>query len=272
MLLSTCRHSSPKHLNPLAPRLSVNCRLQITTYNIHKGFSHFNRRLMVYQLRACLRAMAPDLVFLQEVVGHHSRMAAIHAHWPSSPQYQFLAAGVWPEYAYGKNAVYEEGHHGNAILSRFPISTWDNFDISAHRLESRGMLHCTVAVPSWPQPLHCVCLHLGLAARWRRRQLLILQEKLEELVPSQVPLIVAGDFNDWSRRSGKIMLHGTALEEVFELTQGKVARSFPAALPLFHLDRIYIRGLVVESAAIHRPRAGGCISDHAALTAVLTYP
>ncbi len=247
----------------------MNNLLHIATYNIHKGFSHFNRRLMVYQLRASLQAMAPDLVFLQEVVGHHTRHAARLGNWPLSPQYQFLAAGVWPEYAYGKNAVYEDGHHGNAILSRYPITAWDNFDISAHRLESRGLLHCTIAIPGWELPLHCVCVHLGLAARWRKRQLVHLHHKLEELVPSQEPLIVAGDFNDWSRRSGKIMLHGAALEEVFELTQGKVARSFPAMLPIFRLDRIYIRGFAVRSAAIHRQRFGGGLSDHVALSAVL---
>ena len=37
--------------------------------NIHKGFSQFNRSLMVHELRERLRALNPDLIFLQEVTG-----------------------------------------------------------------------------------------------------------------------------------------------------------------------------------------------------------
>jgi endonuclease/exonuclease/phosphatase family metal-dependent hydrolase len=29
---------------------------------------------------------------------------------------------MWSDYAYGRNAVYPEGHHGNAVLSRFPLN------------------------------------------------------------------------------------------------------------------------------------------------------
>ncbi|MFZ9649614.1 MAG: endonuclease/exonuclease/phosphatase family protein, partial [Fluviibacter sp.] len=38
--------------------------LSLVTYNIHKGFSQFNRRLTVHDLRDRLRHLNPDLVFL----------------------------------------------------------------------------------------------------------------------------------------------------------------------------------------------------------------
>ena len=44
-------------------------KLHIATYNIHKGFSHFKRRMVVHQLRDSLRALNADIIFLQEVVG-----------------------------------------------------------------------------------------------------------------------------------------------------------------------------------------------------------
>ena len=43
----------------------IQSALHITTYNIHKGFSQFNRRMMVHELRERLRGLNPDIVFLQ---------------------------------------------------------------------------------------------------------------------------------------------------------------------------------------------------------------
>jgi hypothetical protein len=60
------------------------------------------------------------------------------------PQHEFIADSVWHEVAYGKNAVSHHGHHGNAVLSRYPIIAHENLDISAHAFESRGLLHCTI--------------------------------------------------------------------------------------------------------------------------------
>lgn len=243
--------------------------LHIATYNIHKGFSHFNRRLMVHELRENLQGMGADLIFLQEVLGSHEEHALTHENWPGSPQYEFLADSVWPEYVYGKNAVYEEGHHGNAILSRFPILNWGNFDISGHRFESRGLLHCELQIPSWDAHLHCICTHMGLSARVRRKQVAALEKKIEEIVPPDAPLIVAGDFNDWSCRAERIMVNGAHLHEVFEITHGKVAKSFPSAFPLFRLDRIYVRGFNIKEASVHQGLPWSRISDHAPLSTTL---
>ena len=41
-------------------------------------------------------------------------------------------------------------------------------------------------------------------------------------------------------------------------------RSYPAKLPLLRLDRIYVRGLSVASAAVHSGSPWSKISDHAA--------
>src|SRR5450759_3304657 len=117
-------------------------KLRIATYNIHKGFSHFNRRMIVHELRQQLRALDVDIVFLQEVQAVHDHHAQRFRDWPTEPQYEFLADQVWSDYAYGRNAVYDHGHHGNAILSRYPIITSDNEDVSAHAFERRGLLHC----------------------------------------------------------------------------------------------------------------------------------
>lgn len=243
--------------------------LHVLTYNIHKGFSQFKRRMALHELRARLLEISPDLVFLQEVVGFHEENAEPHNDWPRLPQYEFLADQVWEDFAYGRNAIADSYHHGNAILSKLPISRWDNEDISMHRLESRGLLHCEIEIPGWHTPLHAINVHLGLLKRWRAQQLTALTTRIERLVPRDAPLIIAGDFNDWTRRASAQLQSALAVREVFESTGNAPARSFPAAMPVLQLDRIYVRGFDVRLAHVHRGRPWAKISDHVALSALL---
>lgn len=245
--------------------------LHILTYNIHKGFSQFNKkRISLHELRDRLQSVEPDLVFLQECVGFHARLAERHANWPTAPQYEFLAEQVWQDFAYGRNAVVDDAHHGNAILSKFPILRWDNEDVSMHRLERRGLLHCEIDVPGWSQPLHAINVHLGLLKVWREKQLVALVNRIERLVPHDAPLIVAGDFNDWTRRASQGLIRALDVSEVFETYGRGPARSFPAMLPVLRLDRIYVRGFRVKLAHVHRGINWARISDHAALSALLS--
>jgi endonuclease/exonuclease/phosphatase family metal-dependent hydrolase len=115
-----------------------------------------------------------------------------------------------------------------------------------------------------------VCVHLGLWGRHRGVQIEKLRRRIERMVPPSAPLIVAGDFNDWRFRVTHQLAHPLNLHEVFEFAHGRPARSFPVFLPLMSLDRIYVRGLRVDEAHVHRGRTWSRISDHAALTAKLT--
>jgi endonuclease/exonuclease/phosphatase family metal-dependent hydrolase len=243
--------------------------LRIATYNIHKGFSQFNRRMVVHELREHLRILDADIVFLQEVQGLHSGHAEQHETWPDAPQYEFLAADVWRNTAYGRNVVYDQGHHGNAILSRFPIIASHNQNVTHLSFERRGLLHCAIEVPQLAAPLHCVCVHLSLFGRSRRRQLDALASRLEAVIPSDAPLIIAGDFNDWRNRANVLLAQRLGLDEVFVGQEGRPQRSFPSALPMLRLDRIYARGFEVLDAEVHFGRPWSKISDHAALSARL---
>ena len=246
--------------------------LKIVTYNIHKGFSQFNRRLMVHELREQLRALGADIVFLQEVQGSHSGHAETFENWPQEAQQEFLAEDVWQATAYGRNMIYEHGHHGNAILSRYPIKHAFNQDVTHLRFERRGLLHSTIKVPGIAHAVHCVCVHLSLFARSRRRQLDALSGYLEELADPESPLIIAGDFNDWRNEADELLAHRMGLSEVFGGVFGSPqspGRSFPAKRPLLRLDRIYVRGFAVSHAQIHSGAPWSKISDHAALSARL---
>lgn len=242
--------------------------LTIATYNIHKGFSQFNRRVVLHELRERLRELDADIVFLQEVQGEHTGHALRHHNYPAGPQHEFIAAEIWPHAAYGKNSVYSMGHHGNAILSRYPIVQSINHDISAHRFESRGMLHVEV-IASSGRNLHCLCAHFGLFAKGRRVQTQAMIDYVRQAIPHDEPLIIAGDFNDWREHMSHTLANELGMQDVFQMHSGRVARSFPARLPMFRLDRIYVRGFEVVHSHVHASAEWRNISDHAALSAHL---
>lgn len=244
--------------------------IRIATFNIHKGVTHFNARFALHKQRELLRKLQVDVVFLQEVQDVHTHNSKRFTAWPVAGQVEYLADAVWPEFAYGKNSVYPAGHHGNALLSKFPIIKINNQDISAHATEQRGMLHCEIKVPNWNEPLHTICIHFGLFAHWRRQQLETVAKFIEQNVPANAPLIIAGDFNDWSMRGGRAFAKRLHMHEVFEHHTGQSARSFPSWLPLLKLDRIYVRGFSVKHAETHSGATFIQLSDHAVLSTTLT--
>jgi endonuclease/exonuclease/phosphatase family metal-dependent hydrolase len=249
---------------PLAPAAAVPS-LILASHNIHKGLSHFNHRVILDELRQHLHSLEPDLVFLQEVQGARTQPVRRH-HCPPVVQHEFLGAGVYSDVVYGQNATYDKGHHGNAVLSRFPVLDWENINISHHSMEARGLLHTRVQIPGWP-PLHAVCVHLGLFARSRTYQLGRIAERIEERIPHEEPLILAGDFNDWRGQLSAGLERDLGITEAFEQLHGAPARTFPAGIPVLPLDRIYVRGLKVKRAEVFGDGIWAKLSDHAALVA-----
>ena len=243
--------------------------LTVVTYNIHKGMSQFNRRLVLHDIRERLKVLDADVAFLQEVQGKHERNARRHITWPDVGQHEFLAH-EGAHCVYGMNCVYQHGHHGNAIVSRHPIPSWENIDISHHPIESRGLLHCELQVDGWKGKLHCINVHLGLWARSRRFQLEWLCDRIHAAVPDGEPVIVAGDFNDWQKKASDYLGRELGLYEVFERAEGRLAKSYPAQMPMLSLDRIYVRGLNVHAVERHVGPAWSKLSDHVALAARLS--
>ena len=99
--------------------------LRVATLNIHKGLSHFNRRVVIHDLREGLRALQPDLVFLQEVAGLNRRHALRYASWPGEGQHEFLAGSerperrlFWPSGIASAGAMRQWGRQATAFVGR----------------------------------------------------------------------------------------------------------------------------------------------------------
>jgi endonuclease/exonuclease/phosphatase family metal-dependent hydrolase len=245
--------------------------LTLLSYNIHKGFSARNRAFILPQIRAAIRETGADITFLQEVLGSHSAHQRKYKDWPNEEQFEYLADSVWPHYAYGKNAVYDEGHHGNAVLSKFPIVQHDNFDISGRENEHRGILHCRLRIPDVQGEVDCYCTHLGLFRSTRRQQFQRICEWVNSTSAPQAPLLLGGDFNDWQQQACRLLETQLHVNEAYRKHHGRLARTFPSSFPLLALDRIYCRGFEVISAAVLRGRPWSGLSDHAPVLARLAW-
>lgn len=280
--------------------------LRIVSYNIHKGRSAVGSRESLSQLRLGLYGLRPDLLFLQEVQGRNERQSMLHA------QHESLGAALGMDYCYGCNAIRAQTDHGNALLSRYDILTYENQDISDHKLEQRGLLHATIMVGD--TQVHCLVVHLGLFAGGRTRQITALVERIKRMVPAGAPMIIAGDFNDWTNRLAPLFVQQLGLYEVFAVSpQGLATRSmplrhtvkrlgrrlssrsgltgsvhelgvnglarmtppprtFPSAFPWLRLDRIYQRGFAVRKARVLHGLPWRQLSDHSPIFAELELP
>jgi endonuclease/exonuclease/phosphatase family metal-dependent hydrolase len=246
--------------------MSENC-LKILTYNIHKGFTSGNWRFVLHKIRAALLTVDADVLCLQEMQGEHQGHELRISNWPNCTQFEFLAKDAWPHYAYAKNATYNDGHHGNAILSKFPLVSWENINVSPYRQASRSLLHGIVRSPGHDIAAHIICVHFGLLSGERQRQIGKLCSRIDSHVPHDAPLIVAGDFNDWGGVAERYFSGHLDLHEAYHKLHGHRALTFPAWLPVLAMDRIYYRGLQPISCERLMNAPWPTLSDHAPLIA-----
>lgn len=232
--------------------------LRAVTYNIHKGVRGLGlrKRLEIHNLERGVASLEADVVMLQEVRLFHHRDARRFSSgprpWPSKGQAEFLAPEGWHT-AYRTNAITRHGEHGNALISRWPLGAVGHHDVSDHRFEQRGLLHEPFECQG--RRVHAVVVHLGLIKASRARQAQRLIELIEAEVPPGEAVLVGGDFNDWREQlDAPLTASG--------LVRSPIRPSFPSRIPLWSLDRFYVRGLRFRHVEVPRGVAWARMSDH----------
>ncbi len=239
--------------------------LRVATWNIHKGVQGLGpvRRLEIHNIGHAVEQLDADIICLQEVRHTNRREALYFSHWPSQPQADFLAPAGY-EAIYRTNAVTRHGEHGNAMLSRWPVLHHKHRDISDHRFEQRGFLHTELQITD--RRVHVLVVHLGLVPASRVRQLALLLAHIEQDIPADAPVLVAGDFNDWGTGLGRRMAQAG-----FREWREQPTPTYPARLPLNQLDHVYARGLTPVRAMVPSGRIWPRMSDHLPLVAELAW-
>lgn len=238
-------------------------KIRVLSYNIHKGFSTSGVDFTLHEMKEALQSLAPDLVLLQEVVGENQLHRKNLKNWPTEAQFEFLADSLWQHFSYGKNAIFPHRHHGNAILSKYPIVFSENIDISTNRLERRGLLHAVIEIPPLShKKVHIFNVHLDLFEKGRQKQLQRIIDRASSHVPHHEAFILGGDFNDWSQKATPHFYEFLGMHESFVRHHGEAASTFPSFFPMVKLDRLYFRGLEVRLAEALKEKPWSQLSDH----------
>lgn len=232
---------------------------RLITYNIHKGIGGVDRRYRPQRIVDTLSHYDPDIVLLQEVDDGVPRSRK-HC------QVDFLGDALALEHrAFQRNVKLKQGHYGNAILSRFPLSGIHDIDLSVPLKKRRRALVAQCRLPGTRgKGLLLVTCHLGLAGFERSMQLrMLLGSPAIARAHGRQSVVVGGDYNDVWNTLGRRFMEPAG----FDCASNK-ARTFPAIMPVRCLDHIFFRGNLERTHAFasHR-KISKQASDHLPLIA-----
>ncbi len=238
-------------------------KIRVLSYNIHRAIG-VDRRFRPERIEKIIANYDADIVLLQEVDEGAPRSRELDLA-------RELATSLgFPYRAVGHNVTLRKGRYGNATLSRFPILSERNIDLTIDLWKRRGCQHTAMSLGEGAeQRLDVFNLHLGLSAGQRARQVEILARSSEmmSLSPSS-PCLVGGDFNDWRSQLVPFITSGMNFRPATESPTGKPLLTYPSFFPRGPLDRIFYRGpITLQSAYRCRQKLSRLASDHLPIVA-----
>ncbi len=244
---TTGRHLSLVLLRPHIHMMTLSQKppatLRLASYNIRKCIG-LDRRRRPDRVLEVMQAVGADLLVLQEVDRRFGARAAT-----LTPGDIRAATGL-EALPIAENDV-SLGWHGNAILARPEIGVAQIERLRLPGLEPRGTVMVRLEIGA--ASLTLAAVHLALVGRHRRQQLGFIAQHLGKARAG--PAVVAGDFNEWSRRS--------ALEGLQSFDVHVPGHSFHSARPMAGLDRIAAGpGVEVLATGVHRAGQARQASDH----------
>ncbi|MGE5524550.1 MAG: endonuclease/exonuclease/phosphatase family protein [Rhodospirillaceae bacterium] len=227
--------------------------LRVGSYNVH-GCRGTDRRADAGRIAQVITELECDTVGLQEV---NSRIGE----GVEPPQLDVLEQATGMEAIPGLTIVHHDGHYGNALLTRRKVLTVRRHDLSYRGSEPRGALDVELDVDG--VPVRVMVTHLGLRPVERRFQVKQMLKLLHD-IPKEQPVIVLGDINEWLPLGRPLRwLHGI-------LGHSPAERSFPVWMPMFALDRVWVRPRSsLLTFGVYRSPVARVASDHYPVRAVV---
>jgi endonuclease/exonuclease/phosphatase family metal-dependent hydrolase len=218
--------------------------ITVASYNVHR-WTGLNGRAKPDAARAAfvISEIDADVIALQEVLRPTEEDDPLEG----------LCEGLGLHLAFAATRMHRRGELGNAILSRYPITGISVLDISLSRLERRGALAAQFSGPSGK--VGVVATHLSLVDRIRHRQVQML---LDHPHLNSGPAVLVGDLNAWRKCRASKNLEDT----LHRHNNIDWPSTFPAARPVFALDRVYAQGAEVLEVRPHDTAASRRASDH----------
>ena len=202
--------------------MGTSSRLTVASYNIHGGVGRDGRR-DVERVARVIESLDADIIALQEV---ETRRASAG----EALQMDVLGHLVGLEAISAPTIERDDGHYGNALLTRLPVRAVRKLDLTFGRREPRGAIDVDFDIAG--TPLRVIGTHLGLTPRERRHQV---QRILETVADQQDGVtVLLGDINEW-------LVTGRPLRWLHRrFGECRAQRTYPAWFPVFALDRIWV--------------------------------
>ncbi len=220
--------------------------IRVGSYNIRKAIAS-DRRRRPDRTITVLKEVAADIFCLQEADRRFgSRFSAIppemlQTHSPYRPVPFDVRPGSL-------------GWHGNAILVSDRVEIIRHEHLTLPMLEPRGAVLADLSVAG--TALRVVGMHLDISGLWRRQQIRSIMAQVATQ-PTQLPLVLMGDCNEWRPAGG--FLHD--LGPWF--CSAECGPTYPARFPLGRLDRIITGpGIEILDSGVHRSWFARTASDH----------
>lgn len=245
--------------------------MRLATFNILHGRSLHDGLVDVDRLAAAVAGLDADVVGLQEVDRDQPRsqgadLTAVAAAAMGATEHRFVAAvagtpgGTWS----AATGEVEPGSpaYGIALLSRFPVLSWNVIRLPAPRAGlpmafpgSRRPVWvrdeprvAVAAVVDGPSGQLTVCTtHLSFLPGWSAWQL---RRVVRSLAGTPRPLVLMGDLNMGPRQAARVA----------GLRAAATAPTFPAAEPRRQLDHVLVSGGLTATGPAETPRLA--LSDH----------
>jgi endonuclease/exonuclease/phosphatase family metal-dependent hydrolase len=238
---------------PIALEL-MGSHLTVATYNVHRWTGiNGQRKPDPSRAAAVIGELDADVIALQEVLRPTAEACPLGAIAEELDMFLTFAA----------TRQHRRGELGNAILSRYPLTSVSVIDISFSRLERRGAL--AVQFDSSQGQVGVIATHLSLVDRTRARQV---HQLLQHPQLRSGPAVLLGDMNAWRDCKATRQLDGLLTQH----HNREWPPSFPAARPVLALDRVYTNRAKVLSLDVHDTTAARKASDHLPVLASIELP
>lgn len=223
--------------------------LRVATYNIH-GAVGTDRRHDIARVARVISELDADVVALQEVESRDG----------DSDTLAFLERRTRLSAVAGPTLLRGAGIYGNALMTRGQFIEVRRLDLSVHGHEPRGALDAVLDCRG--VRLRVLATHLGLRPAERRQQIRALLACLA-VAPSATTVLM-GDLNEW-------FLWGRPLRWLrAEFRATPAPATFPSRLPMFALDRIWVRPRdSLRALGVHATSTARLASDHLPLLATI---
>ena len=227
--------------------------LVIASYNVHRCVG-WDGRCDPARVAKVLAELDAQMIGVQEV---SSRGGGVD---------QLVRLGRLAGFAFlrGPTLLRDDGSYGNGLLTRLPVRNARLIDLSLPGREPRGAIDVETELHG--ARIRVVVTHFGLRSSERAAQCDRLLDHLEPAEDFDLSILL-GDFNEWwaPRRLLRRLHH------YFGRTRS--VRSFPAAAPVFNLDRIWVKpATALREIRAHRSRLARRASDHLPVRAVIELP